>query len=97
MDRQYEQYIKTAKKRAKEYLRLKRGFKTPEEKKAFKIAEKLRIQAWKAGLEALPADERAAQLRAFSTYRGRVYLKLRLIALGLLMLAVLVSALIILL
>ena len=93
MDRRQEQYIKTARKQAKEYLNKKRGYKTRQEKKAFKIAEKLRIQNWKESLSALDSTERALRLRAFRAYRRAVNLKPRLIALAALLAAVLIIAL----
>lgn len=82
MDERLNKYIKKAKKLAKEYLYKKRGYKTKEEKKAFRIAEKLRVQAWKESLSALDAGEREAQLKAYKAYRAVIELKLRLAGAG---------------
>ena len=65
VDRRYK---KTAKMKAKEYLRNKRKYKTKEEKKAFRLAEKFRLSQWRKGLEKLDAQEKAAQLKAFGYY-----------------------------
>lgn len=95
MDERLKKYIKKAKRQAKEYLRKKRGYKTKEEKKAFRIAEKLRIQRWKESLSALDENERAFQLKAYSAYRAVVDFKLRLILGGALAFALVVIALIV--
>ena len=64
-------YKKTAKAKAKNYLREKRRYKTKEEKKAFRLAEKFRINQWRKGLDELDTVERAAQLKAFRYYMLR--------------------------
>lgn len=97
MDERLEKYIKKAKRLAKEYLRKRRGYKTKEEKKAFRIAEKLRVQAWKDSLAALDEAERARQLKAYSAYRAVVDMKLRLAVGGAAVLVIAALALIILL
>lgn len=97
MDERLEKYLKKAKRQAKEYLRKKRGYKTKEEKKAFRIAEKLRVQAWKESLAALDGKERAYQLKAYNAYRSVVDMKLRLAVGGVLVLILAVLALVVLL
>ena len=57
MDLRDRSYIKEAKERAKAYAAIKRGYTTPEEKKAFRIAERLR----------------RARLRAFRAFRTKVF------------------------
>ena len=52
MDARDRRYIKEAKERAKTYAAIKRGYATPEEKKAFKIAERLRRADWMNSLAA---------------------------------------------
>lgn len=64
-------YKITAKAKAKNYLREKRRYKTKEEKKAFRLAEKFRINQWRKGLDVLDTVERAAQLKAFRYYKLR--------------------------
>lgn len=64
-------YKKTAKAKAKNYLREKRRYKTKEEKKAFRLADKFRINQWRKGLDELDTVERAAQLKAFRYYNIR--------------------------
>lgn len=59
--------------RAKAYLAIKRGYKTPQEKKAFKIAESLRRRDWEESIAALPEAERRAQLRAFGAFKRQVF------------------------
>ena len=66
IDRRYK---KEAAARAKEYVALMHGYAGPQEKKAFKIAEKLRYNYWLESLAALPADERRAR-----QFRLRVFL-----------------------
>ena len=73
MDLRDRSYIKEAKERAKAYAAIKRGYTTPEEKKACRIAERLRHAAWMDGLAALDADERLARLRAFRAFRTKVF------------------------
>lgn len=77
VDRRYK---KAAGMKAKEYLRNKRKYKTKEEKKAFRLAEKFRISQWRKGLEKLDAQERAAQLKAFRYYNIKRNLLFILIA-----------------
>lgn len=72
MNAQDKRYRKTALKMAKEYLWNKRRYKSKEEKKAFKLAEKFRLSKWQQSLDSLPADERQAQLRAYKTYCAKV-------------------------
>ena len=66
--------------RAKEYLRNKRKYKTKEEKKAFRLAEKFRISQWRKTLEKLDSQEKAAQLKAFRYYNTQRNLLTVLIA-----------------
>ena len=73
MDARDRRYIKEAKERAKTYAAIKRGYATPEEKKAFRIAEKLRRADWMNSLAALDADERRARLRAFRAFKTKVF------------------------
>lgn len=73
MDARDRRYIKEAKERAKTYAAIKRGYAMPEEKKAFKIAEKLRRADWMNSLAALEADERRARLRAFRAFKMKVF------------------------
>lgn len=73
MDARDRRYIKEARARAKDYAAIKRGYVTPEEKKAFGIAEKLRRADWLDSLAALDADERRARLRAFRTFKTAVF------------------------
>lgn len=60
---------------AKAYLVIKRGYKTPQEKKAFKIAERLRRRDWEESISALPEEERRARLRAFGAFKRQVFLR----------------------
>ena len=73
MDARDRRYIKEAKERAKTYAAIKRGYTTPEEKKAFRIAERLRRADWMNSLAALEADERRARLRAFRAFKTKVF------------------------
>ena len=66
-------YKKKAKETAAAFLREKRGYVTAEEKRAFKLAVKLRRQYWRESLNALDADERNAQLRAYRIFRLKVF------------------------
>lgn len=74
MDARNRLYEKEAKERAKVYAAIKRGYTTPEEKKAFAIAEKLRRADWLNSLNGLDADERRARLRAFGVFKRKVFL-----------------------
>lgn len=56
---------------AKEYLRNKRKYKTKAEKKAFRLAEKFKLDQWRSQVEKLDAQEKAAQLKAFRHYNIR--------------------------
>lgn len=89
-------YKKTAKAKAKNYLREKRRYKTKEEKKAFRLAEKFRINQWRKGLDELDTVERAAQLKAFRYYNIRRNM-LFVLAGGLVLVLALAAALIVLL
>lgn len=89
-------YKKTAGIKAKEYLINKRRYKTKEEKKAFRLAEKFKINEWRENLEKLDAHEKKAQLRAFRYYNIRRNL-LRILACGAVLAAALVAALVVLL
>lgn len=91
-----KRYKKAAKAKAKEYLRNKRGYKTREEKKAFRLAEKFRIKQWRTELDKLDAQERREQLGAFRYYNIQRNLLMILVGCGLLAVA-LIAALIILL
>ena len=73
MDARDRRYIKEAKERAKTYAAIKRRYTTPEEKEAFKIAERLRRADWMNSLAALDADERRARLRAFRAFKTKVF------------------------
>lgn len=73
MDARDRRYIKEAKERAKTYAAIKRRYTTPEEKEAFKIAERLRRADWMNSLAALDADERRARLRAFRAFKMKVF------------------------
>ena len=73
MDARDRRYIKESKERAKTYAAIKRGYTTPEEKEAFKIAERLRRADWMNSLAALDADERRARLRAFRAFKMKVF------------------------
>ena len=75
MDARNRLYGKEAKERAKVYAAIKRGYTTPEEKKAFAIAEKLRRADWLNSLNGLDADERRARLRAFGVFKRKVFLE----------------------
>lgn len=97
MDAREKKYIKIAKTRAKEYLRKKKDYKTKAEKKAFRIAEKLRIKEWKNSLAGMDKAEHSAQMRAFKAYRGRINLIRNLIFAGLCLLVLVVMLLIVLL
>ena len=82
MDTREKRYTKIAKNKAREYLRKKKTYKTRQEKKAFRIAEKFRINQWKKSLSGMEASEAAAQLKAFKVYRSRIDLLRNLILLG---------------
>ena len=73
MDARDRRYIKEARERAKSYAEIKRGYATPAEKKAFRIAEGLRRADWADSLAALDADERRARLRAFRAFKAAVF------------------------
>lgn len=73
MNARNRRYKKEAAARAKEYVALMHGYAGPQEKKAFKIAEKLRYNYWVESLAALPADEKRARLRAYRQFRLRVF------------------------
>lgn len=68
IDRRYK---KEAAARAKEYVALMHGYAGSQEKKAFKIAEKLRYNYWLESLAALPADERRAAARLQAVQAAR--------------------------
>lgn len=72
-DARERRYTKEAKERAKAYLVIKRGYVGAQEKKAFKIAERLRRRDWVESLSALPDDEREARLRAFAVFKRAVF------------------------
>ena len=93
VDRRYK---KIAGMKAKEYLRNKRKYKTKAEKKAFRLAEKFRIDQWRKELEKLDAGEKAARLKAFRYYNIKRNF-LPLLICGALLLALLLAALIVLL
>lgn len=82
MDTKERQYRKIAKTKAKEYLRNKKGYKTKAEKKAFKIAEKFRINQWKKSLTTMDEREARARMKAFRVYKARIHLVRRLILAG---------------
>lgn len=82
MNSRDKKYKKIAKTRAKEYLRKKKTYKTKEEKRAFKIAEKLRLKEWEASLSSLEKNEAEARIKAFRTYRFRINLIRNLIFIG---------------
>lgn len=73
MDARDRRYRKEAEERARAYAAIKRGYRAPEEKKAFRIAEKLRRAEWMDSLAALDEGERRARLRAFRVFRTRVF------------------------
>lgn len=89
-------YKKTAKAKAKNYLREKRRYKTKEEKKSFRLAERFRINQWRKGLDELDTVEKAAQLKAFRYYNIRRNM-LFVLAGGLVLVLALAAALIVLL
>lgn len=89
-------YKKTAGIKAKEYLINKRRYKTKEEKTAFRIAERFRVNEWREKIYKLDAQERQAQLKAFRYYRLRINLIPLLIGCAVLAL-MLIAALIVLL
>lgn len=72
-DARERRYEKEARERAKAYLVIKRGYVGAQEKKAFKIAERLRRRDWVDSLAALPEDERSARLRAFAVFKRAVF------------------------
>lgn len=72
MDKRDKLYAGIAADKARQYAEIKRGYKTPEEKRAFRLAERVRREQWQAGLEALPADERRAREKAFSCFKRQV-------------------------
>lgn len=74
MNARDRRYKKEAAARAKEYVALMHGYAGSQEKKAFKIAEKLRYNYWLESLAALSADEKRARLRAYRQFRLRVFL-----------------------
>lgn len=73
MDARDRLYRKKAVSMARQYAAIKRGYITPEEKKAFKIAEKMRRDEWEKSLAAFDADERRARSKAFSTFKRCVF------------------------
>ena len=93
MDERLEKYKRKAKRKAREYLIIKRSYKTKEEKKAFRIAEKLRVQVWLESLAALDAEEREVQLKAYKVYRATLEMKQRIITAAVLAAAVVVIGL----
>lgn len=72
-DARERRYTKEAKERAKAYLVIKRDYALAQEKKAFKIAERLRRRDWVESLSTLPDDERDARLRAFTVFKRAVF------------------------
>lgn len=66
-------YKQAAEKAAIEYAELKRGYKTAQEKRAFKLAEAARRDEWRAGLAALDEGERRARLKAFAVFKKKVF------------------------
>lgn len=73
MDARDRLYKKKAAAIARQYAEIKRGYATPEEKKAFKIAEKLRREAWERSILALDEGERLAQRKAFAAFKRRAF------------------------
>lgn len=73
MDARDRRLKKEAIVQAEAYLNRKRGYVTPQEKKAFRIAEKLRHGYWLESLSGLNADERRAQLCGYRIFRTRVF------------------------
>ena len=67
---------------AKKYRREKRRYKTSVEKKALKIAEKLRKSYFMEELNELNEAERKTALTAYRVFRFRVELKRNLLVCG---------------
>ena len=57
------QHKKALKAKAKEAIEYKRGFKTAEEKRAYRIAQRQRKALWKQSLESMSAEQRAHAVR----------------------------------
>lgn len=66
-------YRQFATKAATEYADVKRGYKTAQEKRAFKLAEDARRAEWRESLTGLDEAERRAQLKAFSYFKKKVF------------------------
>lgn len=66
-------YKQAAEKAAVEYTEVKRGYKTAQEKRAFKLAEDARRAEWRASLAELDEAERRARLKAFGQFKKKVF------------------------
>ena len=57
------QHRKALNAKAKEAIEYKRSFKSPEEKRAYRIAQRERKARWKQSLESMSAEQRTHAVR----------------------------------